>query len=1040
MSAPQSKPLGKKWKERFDLSNREAPEFYEKIDNVRSTPHASAIRTALEELGTSAVFCVQGVPTIVILLVDDYDRKAIVNLHAALWNQGLASLLLVLSGDTVRAFSLARIPYAGADDGFESRCLIQELDAVANALALKDIIYGAESGRLWEKHASYFQPKERIDQVFLENLTVSHQLLCDAELSPDAAQALLIQTMFIAYLEDRGVTTKRYFLSATDNRADTFSTLLSSANVNFINRLFENLRKDFNGDLFVAPCSFEPNGPRPRLNRAHLDILSRFRVGREEMGTGAGQYRFWGYDFKYIPIELISAVYDRFLGERDAERREQGAYYTPMFLADTVVSQVWEILSLAVKEKGQFLDPACGSGVFLVRSFQRMCEHWRETHKSQTIRWDSLLIILARLHGRDLNSGAVRVAVFSLYIALLEEVSPPDIRLLIERGKFLPELWGHNLCHADFFSVSDQETKVDVVIGNPPWTSRRGVNRSSVKWCATEHVPMPSQEDAWAFVWKSLRHLRESGVVAFLLPAMAFLHNHAASAVAARNRLLQDARIWRIINFADLRFQLFEGAVRPAALIVFGRATGEAPGYRFDYWAPKADLNLRIKRLITLSSADRSSITSQMAIEDPLVFKRRLWMTEPEGKLFSYLSAFPKLAALISIYGQITRQREFDPRSWVMGDGFKQAVPGRLNDPGYDTVQSNYVGKLPHITVQQLSPLAVSRAQSQGKWDTNIVHRKGFEEGYRGPRILVPRGVQLTSGRLRAAFCEDELTFSSIIQAITIPTGDERKGKLLTAILNSRVAFWYAFHGTASLGSDRPEIQKSELMRLPFPLPEHLPEPARAERAETQLVSLIDKRTQPANSAFTFRGDDSQILMKIDRLVCEYFCLSADESTLISDAVERIIPAVQPSQGSFPSIWKPADRKDREAYATTLVRSMADWFDGVSAIQVRLEAHNADLAVLCLTLEEGRPQTEYNEKNGTSVSEALTNVFKHIHRPLPGNFQLMPNFRLFIGNDLYLVKPAQKRFWLRSTALADADAIALDLQDVVASRNNWGRG
>ncbi|MEB3017372.1 hypothetical protein VJJ50_10900, partial [Capnocytophaga ochracea] len=77
---------------------------------------------------------------------------------------------------------------------------------------------------------------------------------------------------------------------------------------------------------------------------AHMAILARFRSGREEIAQ-AGQQRFWGYDFRYIPIELISAVYDRFLGEREEERRAKGAYYTPMFLADTVVSQVWDLLS-----------------------------------------------------------------------------------------------------------------------------------------------------------------------------------------------------------------------------------------------------------------------------------------------------------------------------------------------------------------------------------------------------------------------------------------------------------------------------------------------------------------------------------------------------------------------------------------------------------------------------------------------------------------------------------------------------------------------
>ena len=1028
MTVVQAKPLGKKWKDRLDFSGRKAPELYENVDDVRRTPHAGAIRTTLTELGASAVFCVQGVPTVVILALDDYDREAIVDLHAALWNQGLASLLLVLSGDTVRAFSLARIPQSGETHDFDNRCLVRQLSAATDALALKDIIYGAESGRFWQQHADYFRSKDRIDQVLVDNLTASHQMLCDTGLSSDAAQALLIQAMFIAYLEDRGITGREYFLAASDGTADTFSTLLQSAKPNTLYRLFRSLQEDFNGDLFVAPCSFDAKGPRPRLTYSHLEILTRFRSGHLEMGSGASQFRFWGYNFRYIPIELISAVYDRFLGEREAQRREQGAYYTPMFLADTVISQVWDELSPATKDTGLFFDPACGSGVFLVRSFQRLCEHWRETRKSKTIRWDSLLTILSRLRGWDLNSGAVRVAVFSLYIALLEEVSPPGIRLLIKRGKLLPELWGHALRPQDFFAVPPHDLRADVVIGNPPWSSRRGPNRSSVRWCDAEHLPMPGKEDAWAFVWKSLRHLSERGVVAFLLPAMGFLHNHAEKAVAARNQFMREARIFRIVNFADLRFQLFEGAVRPAALIIFGPGAQEAPGYRFDYWAPKADLNLKIKRLITLSSADKCLVTSRMAEEDPRVFKRRLWMNGPEAKLFNYLALLPRLGALVSEYGDLHRRKESLENRWVIGQGFKPANADRLEDSTYKHEYSEIVANTPYLPITVFRALAQNYAGLRS-WKNGGVHRKGFEEGFKGPRILVPRGISTTQWRLRAAYVQDPLTFQNIIQAIVVPPEDERRAKLLTALLNSRLLLWFAFHGTASFGSDRPEVQQAELLRLPFPSPEDLPERKRSELAANELVSLVDEMVKSVQRPLTLRSSDNEIFNELDRLAYIYFCLSNEEIAVVDDAVENIIPAVQPSQGSFPEIWKPTDHKDRQAYATTLAHSMAQWFDRDSAIRIMLEARNSDLAVLRLTLEEGSRTTGYVEENDRSVGDVLTDLFAHIHHPLPGNFQLMPDFRLFIGNSLYLVKPAQRRFWLRSAALADADAIALDLHD-----------
>lgn len=354
MTTAPASALAPEWKERLGLTHRHSPELYESADAVSDVPHAPAIRAALNEMGLSAIFCVQGVPTVAILEADHYDRASIIDLHGALWNQGLASLLLVIADDTLRAFSLARTPLSDPGDAFENRCLIDSLSLTTEALRFQNLIYGVESGRLWRDYSDYFQPKERIDQVLLDNLNASHELLQAAALVPDAAQALLIQAMFIAYLEDREIVTSAYFTAVSDKRAESFSELLETGDVALFRSFFRTLHHDFNGDLFVAPCSFEPKAEAPEVTPAHLAVLARFRSGREEMAH-SGQQRFWGYDFRYIPIELVSAVYDRFLGEREAERRANGAYYTPMFLADTVVSQAWEMLPDATRTTGRFL-------------------------------------------------------------------------------------------------------------------------------------------------------------------------------------------------------------------------------------------------------------------------------------------------------------------------------------------------------------------------------------------------------------------------------------------------------------------------------------------------------------------------------------------------------------------------------------------------------------------------------------------------------------------------------------------------------------
>lgn len=147
--------------------------------------------------------------------------------------------------------------------------------------------------------------------------------------------------------------------------------------------------------------------------------------------------------------------------------------------------------------------------------------------------------------------------------------------------------------------------------------------------------------------------------------------------------------------------------------------------------------------------------------------------------------------------------------------------------------------------------------------------------------------------------------------------------------------------------------------------------------------------------------------------------------------MERVLPAVQPHQGSFPDLWKGPTEAERSAYAVILMRSVKEWFESDIAFNARLEAKNADLGILRLSFDGSDGQRAYVEDSDALVGDALSKLIQHVHQPIGGNFQLMPDLRVFIGKNLYLIKPMQRRFWLRSMALSDADAIASDLQHAI---------
>src|SRR3546814_11929524 len=92
-----------------------------------------------------------------------------------------------------------------------------DLSLLNDALALRELLDSAESGRFWYENDLYFNPDNRVDSVLLANLLMAFRSLKD-ELGTDGAQALLMQTMFVAYLEDRAIIGEAVFRDASPGR------------------------------------------------------------------------------------------------------------------------------------------------------------------------------------------------------------------------------------------------------------------------------------------------------------------------------------------------------------------------------------------------------------------------------------------------------------------------------------------------------------------------------------------------------------------------------------------------------------------------------------------------------------------------------------------------------------------------------------------------------------------------------------------------------------------------------------------------------
>jgi len=979
------------------------------------------MRVAFNERDVDGFLAIDGVPTVAFAVRNEFDPEEINHLHNALWNQGLASVLVVHLPMEVQIYSLWQKPGTTNAGPIErDRRLIQTLQLASDATHLQRLVPSVESGEYFEEHQDRFDPDARVDRALLNNLREARDRLLEEKVPDDVARTLILQVIFIAFLEDRGIIDSDDFEAALGAGTRSLVDTLNSRSPEALEGLFSYLRDTFNGDVFFAPGVFEAGSDRFELESRHLGPIIEFREGRYDMETG--QAWFWPYDFRFIPVELISAIYDRFLNEDDKARKDSGAYFTPRFLADLVVDQVWNAMDPEVRANGfSVLDPACGSAIFLVRLFQKMIEEYRRNNGGNAPEWFRLRKFVEHLHGWDIQESAVRIGVFSLYVALLEQVYPPAIRGLKAEGKFLPRLLGRTLCCRDFFQEQDLERRFHVIVGNPPWVSRKpDSTKTALDWCRRHGRPVPNNEIAWAFLWKSAEHLYPKGRIAFLLPAMGILLNHSKKVNDARRLWLESIEVLRIINFADVCFQLFDGAKRPTILAIYKLQPKPGRDYDIEYWVPKTHRLLSATRVLMIPSVDRSIINMSDARHDPVLWKKRMWATNRDMKLLGWLSDLPKLGRILITYQEARRRKSADSK-WIIGQGFQ---PHRGDAGSAQT-------ELPLLSASEFRPWVVPTIRPVINDETDAPvqmsrkRRQGFIDGFEGPHILIPQGVKREHGLLRAAYVEQSVAFRDSIQAIRFTPGQEGKAKILTAVLNSSLAAWCYFHTSANFGADRAKVDEAQLLDLPFPSPEDTPDAGIAHSAGESLVQLVDEMLQMRHVIAVDPDAINGHIRRADELVFDYYGLTQSERTLVRDTVREVIPSMQPAKDKITRLMDQAGPQDRKEYANTLLIALGGWMRPETSVAGRL-MEGTSQSIIELRLVDQRMDLQIDTQHG-SLENTLREILRHLPVTSSRNIELHPDLKIFIGDFLYLVKPTSKRYWLRATALNDADQIAGDL-------------
>lgn len=949
--------------------------------------------------------------------------------HRLAWNFCRTSILITIEPHTLRVWDCSAQPVPSDDLGIDNPAEIRQaqldLTAVdlsgsaAEALQWVNLVSGKFVRQYQPK--GYFKRDARADSLLLQNLKDIRKHLCspksNSKLPTEICHDLLARLIFIQFLFQRqdaegntALNAKKLASLASEGILSTRYSSLEGIlrNHHDTYELFGWLNNIFNGDLFPSTkrASDETLSAleceRQHVTQGHLNALADLVSGQAQARTGQ-RYLWTQYAFDVIPLDFISSIYEEFVGEA------QGTHYTPGHLVDFMLDGIlpwggteWNL---------RILDPACGSGIFLVKSYQRLIHRWKQAHPDRSLEPKDLRRLLENnLFGIDINHEAVRVAAFSLYLTMCDEIDP---RHYWTQVKF-PSLRGQRLIGSDFFaddlrgfrSKEDCET-YDLIVGNAPW-GKGSVTSLAKKW-AKNTWPLSYQDIGPAFIGKGIKLLKLGGVLSMLQPVNVLLLNRSGPTNELRQCLFS-FKVTEIINLATLRFGLFQKAISPSCIITIENEPLDNSD--IVYVCPKPTHSTEDAYCFVIEPQDIHQVERARAL-DPMIWTGLMWGQERDLKLLDRLRTHKTIAALQT--NELIDTRE----GIIRGKSKVKSRPSLLG-----------LRLLSEADFPLDNPFASIVARRLNKNTNPNTHERDSTNmaAFKPPQLIIKQSWVVLTGRFHAALVQSSKKAEGVLCSDSFVSVHARRGQQMWLesiwlAFNSCVATYFFLLTSGRFASYRPQLLEADLRTLPLPEPDpqllsglnslrDINERVRArfDLTEAEWVLIEDL----CNIALCdFKGDaespgrQSTIRRRLAGSIVE-------EEPEINQYCEFFLRVLESAFGEDTSMCMTVyqEAANESPMPLRLIAFHLGW-SGHSRISVEtitgqsLRNHLHTLNILF---------TKQGHQRGNIYYQRVARV----HKTIKVGSQLIPT--------IFNIKPDQVRYWTRSAAMHDADEVFADIQ------------
>ena len=560
------------------------------------------------------------------------NEGELADIQKKLWTSGEVPLACIFYDTRFDILDCTK-PVKIDNENFSPEYLVDVLNLSNKVLELYNEQFAVKikSGIFWEeddnKNRFKFQNNSSYDML-IKNIRDVENILIDKlqnnNVSKDIVTKIIVQSILIKYLEERTdnkgnrLLSEKYFKKYEN--AQTFGEVLKKGRFVELLEDLNDKKTGFNGNVFEWTDS-----EKETLKELDLSIVAEL-LATEKRSISSPQQEInfsdrWRYfEFRYIPVELISRLYEEFLGE---DKQNKGLYYTPAHLARLLVDECLPLKKYNDINLTNFniLDPACGSGIFLVLVFKRLVQIWKLQNNLKAPSIEILKALLQNIYGVDIEPQAIRLASFSLSLALCDELEPMQI---INKLQF-DDLRKDNLIEHDFFTCDKiKGKKFDLIIGNPPFVAKKIEGYRYIWKIKETNIKIPQKQLSLKFLSDSLINLKDSALLCLIVKSSSLLYN--TSSTEYKKTLFSNYNVIQILDFTALarNKSLWDNGADVASAAVFARK--EAPDFTRNVLHLTFRRTKGTKERITfeIDDYDLHYVNRQIAIENKFIWKHNL--------------------------------------------------------------------------------------------------------------------------------------------------------------------------------------------------------------------------------------------------------------------------------------------------------------------------------------------------------------------------------------------------------------------------------